>query len=123
MLPRHGVVNRRHAGNWSNRMGSAQMQREIFQIVERYILGRWARGLRRTAWQSVWRANVRLRLLLTLRARLKTGHVQAVASSWEALCQGTGRSVPAAIQRAGDVVLRGWSLRRDREPPESVTPL
>jgi glycosyltransferase involved in cell wall biosynthesis len=123
MLPRHGVVNRRHAGNWSNRMGSARMQREIFQIVERFILRRWTRGLRRTAWQAAWRANVRLRLLLTLRARIKTGHVKAAASSWEALCQGTGRSVPAAIQRAGEDILRAWSLRRSLRPPESVSPL
>src|SRR5258708_18289881 len=30
LLPVHGVLNRRHAGNWSNRVGSARMQREIF---------------------------------------------------------------------------------------------
>jgi len=34
MLAHHGVYNRRHSGNWSNRLGSAQMQREIFEIVE-----------------------------------------------------------------------------------------
>ncbi len=34
MLARHGVYNRRHAGNWSNRLGSAKMQSEIFEIVE-----------------------------------------------------------------------------------------
>jgi len=123
MLPRHGVVNRRHAGNWSNRMGSAQMQREIFQIVERYILRRWVRGPQRSAWQAAWRANVRLRLLLTVHARLKTGHAHAALSSWEALCQGTGCSVPAAIQRAGAAVLRAWSSYRDFHPPESVSPL
>jgi hypothetical protein len=54
---------------------------------------------------------------------LKAGHVKAAASSWEALCQGTGRSVPAAIQQAGEVFLRGWSQRHNLQPPESVSPL
>lgn len=37
LLPRHGVYNRRHSGNWSNRLGSARIQREIFRIVEELI--------------------------------------------------------------------------------------
>jgi glycosyltransferase involved in cell wall biosynthesis len=124
MLPRHGVINRRHAGNWSNRLGSARMQREIFQIVERSIR-RQSRGrrLRRTMWRALWRANVRMRLALTLRARLKTGHADAALAAWEALCHYTGRSLPSSIERAGVAVIRRYSSRRTVQPSESVSPL
>src|SRR5262249_51400514 len=70
MLPRHGVLNRRHPGNWSNRLGSARMQREIFAILEGSIDRIYAgKPLRRAAWRGLWRANVRLRLGLTLARR------------------------------------------------------
>jgi hypothetical protein len=91
LLPRYGVLNRRHPGNWSNRVGSARMQAEIFQIVERALVRRWPRGgPRRFAWRAVWRANVRLRLLLTVRARVASGHGNAAAAAWETLAKGTG---------------------------------
>lgn len=32
-LPHYGVLNRRHEGNWSNKMGSVQMQREQYYMV------------------------------------------------------------------------------------------
>ena len=61
LLPRHGVVNRRHPGNWSNRVGSAGMQHEIFAIVEGSIQRLWSRNLMARAWaRALWRANVRL---------------------------------------------------------------
>ena len=102
LLPRHGVVNRRHAGNWSNRVGSAQMQREIFEIVEKAILRRWPRcGPGRMFWRAVWRANVRVRLILTLRARIQGGHVGAAAAAWHVLLQNTGRRTPEWIERIG----------------------
>ena len=54
MLARHGVYNRRHAGNWSNRLGSARMQREIFEIVEGAIDRRWPKpALPRRVWRAV----------------------------------------------------------------------
>ena len=123
MLPRHGVINRRHAGNWSNRMGSSQMQREIFQIVDGSIRRREWGPLQQFMWRFLWRTNVRLRLLLTLRARLNTGHTQAAVAAWQAMCQGTGRSIPRFIQRAGETAIRGYSLRRNLQPNESVSPL
>jgi glycosyltransferase involved in cell wall biosynthesis len=102
LLPRHGVVNRRHAGNWSNRVGSARMQREIFEIVEKAILRRWpGAGLARMFWRAVWRANVRLRLILTLRTRIRGGHTEAAAAAWHVLLQHTGRRTPEWIERAG----------------------
>ena len=124
MLPRHGVINRRHAGNWSNRLGSARMQREIFQIVERCIR-RQSRGrlVRRTMWRALGRANVRMRLMLTLGARLKTGHADAAMSAWEALCRYTGRSVPNRIERVGQAAIRRYSSRRAAQSIESVSPL
>jgi glycosyltransferase involved in cell wall biosynthesis len=127
LLPRHGVINRRHADNWSNRQGSAAMQRELFEIVERAITRRWPRACpRRTLWRAIWRANVRLRLALTLRARLKTGHVVTACAAWQAILQGTGRSTPAWIERGGFALIR--CLAR-RGPPafenasQSVSPL
>jgi glycosyltransferase involved in cell wall biosynthesis len=86
LLPRYGVNNRRHAGNWSNRLGSARMQQEISAIVEKEITCAYgAAGLRGTLWRQAWKANARLHLLLTVRARLRTGHADAACAAWRAL--------------------------------------
>jgi len=111
LLARYGAYNRRHAGNWSNRLGSARMQDEIFQIVEgaieRLYPGRTAKGrFGRITWRAVWRANVRLRLLLTLRARLKTRHADAACAAWQQLACGTGRQMPEIVTRWGAALLR-----------------
>jgi glycosyltransferase involved in cell wall biosynthesis len=131
MLPRHGVYNRRHAGNWSNRLGSARMQREIFEIVERSIERRFPkmtprRLIWKAVWRAVWRTNVRLRLLLTLRARLRSGHADAACAAWSVLARGTGRTLPEFITHAGSRVIRWWCGRRVPEfedGRQSVSPL
>ena len=131
MLARHGVYNRRHGGNWSNRLGSARMQGEIFEIVERAIGRLHSRRtppelLRKAAWKALWRMNVRMRLLLTLRARLKSGHGAAASAAWNMLAAGTGRKLPKSVARAGGVVIRWWCGRRHPEfenLPQSVSPL
>jgi glycosyltransferase involved in cell wall biosynthesis len=127
MLARHGVCNRRHPGNWSNRLGSARMQSEIFEIVEGAIERRWIRpNLRRTAWKALWRINVRIRLLLTLRARLKSGHADAAGAAWNMLTGGTGRTLPPWAARAGETAIRWWCGRRMEKvenPRPSVLPL
>ena len=115
LLPRTGVYNRRHAGNWSNRLGSARMQREIFEIVECSIARLFAgRTLgcapKRALWRAVWRANVRLHLLLTLRARIQTGHTDAACAAWHGILQNTGRRAPDWLERAGEHLLR-WRCR------------
>lgn len=127
LLPCHGVVNRRHPGNWSNRVGSARMQREIFEIVEQSI-DRLTRGRRfaRAARRAAWRANVRARLLLTLRARLKTGHGDAACAAWEALLRHTGRDGPRVLENAGAALIRRWCARRQPafdDARQSVSPL
>lgn len=127
LLPRHGVLNRRHCGNWSNRVGSARMQAEIFEIVERAMVRRWPRWRpERTLWRAIWRANVRLRLLLTLRARMRGGHGNAACAAWTGLLQHTGWSAPEWFERAGEILIRRWT--RAREPRfenarQSVSPL
>jgi glycosyltransferase involved in cell wall biosynthesis len=127
LLPRHGAINRRHPDNWSNRQGSAAMQRELFEIVEKAIERRWPRGgPRRILWRALWRANVRLRLALTMRARIKTGHVPAACAAWQVIVQGTGRRTPAWVERAGCALIR--RLAADRPPRfedarQSVSPL
>ena len=127
MLAHYGVYNRRHAGNWSNQLGSARMQREIFEIVEGAIDRLWPKKtLRRRSWKAIWRANVRLRLLLTLRARLKTGHVDAARAAWDILAGGTGRRLPQVVSRMGWPVIRWWCGRRTPEfedAGQSVSPL
>lgn len=127
MLACRGAINRRHPGNWSNRVGSAKMQREIFEIVEGAI-GRiyadWP--LHRRAWKWVWRANVRLRLLLTLRARVRSGHSEAARAAWVQMVEGTGLPLPRLLRRAGDALVRRWSGNRDprfRDARQSVSPL
>jgi glycosyltransferase involved in cell wall biosynthesis len=127
MLARHGVYNRRHAGNWSNRLGSARMQREIFEIVERAIDRRWPQSTpARRIWKAVWRTNVRWRLLLTLRARLKSGHADAACAAWSMLTRGTGRTAPKSVGDAGWALIRWWCGRREPEfedARQSVRPL
>lgn len=127
MLPRYGVYNRRHPANWSNRLGSARMQREIFEIVESLIERRYVRqSIRHAAWRAIWRANVRLHLGLTMIARLRTGHDAAACAAWHGLLQDTGRRAPAAIERAGAHLLRRLCARRQSDglsPSESVVPL
>ncbi len=124
-LARHGVLNRRHRGNWSNRLGSAHLQREIFKIVEDAIT-RNVRSLHRTFWRAAWRANVRARLALTLRARLESGHGDAACAAWHGLLQDTGLHTPTLIERAGAAAIRGICAGRDpqfRDPRQSVSPL
>jgi glycosyltransferase involved in cell wall biosynthesis len=127
LLPRYGVLNRRHPGNWSNRLGSARMQAEIFEIVERALVRRWPRGgPRLIAWRAVWRANVRLRLLLTVRARVATGHGDAACDAWQTLTQSTGARVPGWLDEAGRRWIRGRAARQGaglRRARESVSPL
>jgi len=127
MLPYCGVHNRRHAGNWSNRLGSARMQREIFEIVEGAIERRWPQAsLQRAAWKVLWRANVRLRLLLTLQARLRTGHADAACAAWMMLARGAGRKLPSVVARTGSSMIRWWCGRREAEfedTRQSVSPL
>jgi glycosyltransferase involved in cell wall biosynthesis len=131
MLARHGVYNRRHAGNWSNRLGSARMQREILEIVEGAIDRLHSKMTPRdlvwkAAWKVLWRMNVRMRLLLTLRARLKSGHADAACAAWNMLMRGTGLKVPKSVAHAGRVAIRRWCGRREAEfedARQSVSPL
>jgi glycosyltransferase involved in cell wall biosynthesis len=110
LLPAHGVINRRHAGNWSNRVGSARMQQEICEIVERIAPNR--------IWRAIWRANVRLRLLLTLRARLRTGHAEAARAAWAVFAEMT---LPQWLARTGERFLVSRTGNQPRET--SVSPL
>ncbi|MEQ1946423.1 MAG: glycosyltransferase family 2 protein [Bryobacteraceae bacterium] len=112
LLPRYGVNNRRHVGNWSNRVGSARMQREIFEIVERALYRQWPRWTpERAFWQFIWRMNVRLRLLLTVRARIRSGHDDAAYAAWSAFCTSTGRTLPEWIAGKGDSFIRAQLAR------------
>jgi len=131
MLARHGVYNRRHAGNWSNRLGSARMQREILEIVEKAI-DRLYSGMTppelvwKAAWKALWRMNVRMRLLLTLRARLESGHGDAACAAWNMLTRGTGRALPKSVAHTGRMAIRWWCGRREPEfedTRQSVSPL
>ncbi|HEY1759021.1 MAG TPA: glycosyltransferase family 2 protein [Bryobacteraceae bacterium] len=121
LLPRHGVYNRRHAGNWSNRLGSARMQGEIFEIVEASISRLFERRpVGRTIWRAIWRANARLHLLMTARARVKSGHGNAACAAWRGMMRNTGRNAPVWLERAGENFIR-WRCR-GREP-EIAKPL
>jgi hypothetical protein len=121
LLPRHGVINRRHPGNWSNRVGSARMQREIFEIVEHALNFRpyLSRGL----WRAVWRANVRARLLLTLRSRMKSGHADAACAAWRAITQHTGRRMPAWFEALGTRWIRARITTHPDPAVQIVSPL
>ena len=120
LLPREGVYNRRHSGNWSNRLGSARMQAEIFQIVDASIARVFegctpGKRVRRILWRAVWRADVRLHLLLTAWARLQTGHEAAACAAWHGILRNTGGpAAPRWLFRAGTDLIR-WHCR-GREP-------
>jgi glycosyltransferase involved in cell wall biosynthesis len=118
-LARHGVLNRRHPGNWSNRLGSAHLQREVFEIGEQAI------G-RRLFWRAAWRANVRARLALTMRARIRSGHSDAARAAWHGMLQDTGRRTPDWIERAGAAVIGRLCAGREPrflDPRQRVSPL
>jgi glycosyltransferase involved in cell wall biosynthesis len=127
MLARHGVVNRRHRGNWSNRLGSARMQREIFAIVNASIDRMFAqRPVRRTTWKIIWRWNVRLRLLLTVLARVSSGHADAACNAWSQMIESTKMPIPTRLARVVDRIIRMIAARHAasfRDPRESVSPL
>jgi glycosyltransferase involved in cell wall biosynthesis len=127
MLPRHGVYSRRHAGNWSNRLGSAEMQREIFEIVEALIERSCRdRPLLRKGWKALWRADVRMHLLLTLLARLRSRHADAACAAWHGMLDDTGRRAPAWLEHTGERLLRAHCLRHAPHPSHTrhnVTPL
>ena len=115
LLPRYGVFNRRHMGNWSNRLGSARMQAEIFQIVERAMLRRWpSGGPRRIFWRALWRANVRARLLLTVRGRMRSGHGDAAGAAWSILTRATGTRALAWLDGPGQ-----WRIRHSQARHEA----
>ncbi len=127
LLPRHGVYNRRHPGNWSNRLGSARMQREIFLIVEA-LIERLHRNdaFAKAAWKAIWRADVRLHLLLTLISRLKSGHADAACAAWHAALQETGRHCSRALESLGETLIHLMCHGREPRcsgPRESVSPL
>ena len=124
-LARHGVINRRHAGNWSNRLGSAYLQRELFRMVEAAI-ARDINWPRRTFWRTAWRTNVRARLALTLRARLRSGHEDAACLAWHGLIQDAGFRTPWWIERAGAAAIHRLCAGREarfRDRGQSVSPL
>lgn len=131
LLPRYGVYNRRHPGNWSNRLGSARMQREIFEIVEGSIARLFeGRSLNCTAqragWRAIWRTTVRLHLMLTLWARLKTGHADAACAAWSGVLRNTGLTLPAWVERIGGDLIRRRCRGREAvaaTPREGVSPL
>lgn len=126
LLPRYGVVNRRHAGNWSNRVGSARMQCEIFEIVDRAMLKRWPRSpATRMAWRTLWSANVRLRLALTIRARLAAAHTPGALAAWEALAGYTGYPLPGWLAGGGRWAIENWPAPATpvrQAPRTSVSP-
>jgi glycosyltransferase involved in cell wall biosynthesis len=122
LLARHGVYNRRHAGNWSNRLGSARMQREIFEIVEAAIDRLYMdRSMRRVLGRAAWRANVRIRLALTLGQRLRSGHADAACALWHGLLRETGWRGPEWAERQGERLIRRWCGECEGRP--SVIPL
>jgi glycosyltransferase involved in cell wall biosynthesis len=113
-LARYGCINRRHPGNWSNRVGSARMQREIFEIVERGICGQFSK--------PAWRMNVLARLALTMRARIADGHAEAACAAWHGILQDTGFAAPGWMEAMGT----RWIERRcagRAAGGETVTPL
>ncbi len=111
LLPRHGVLNRRHPGNWSNRVGSARMQCEIYEIVDRAIGQLWPRQpVRRVLTRCLWNGNVRARLALTICARVRSGHKAAAAVAWQSLAYGVGRALPKWMETLGSWLIEHWPL-------------
>jgi glycosyltransferase involved in cell wall biosynthesis len=127
LLPCYGVLNRRHAGNWSNRVGSARMQSEIFSIVEGLIARRGPRNLvGRGLVRALWRAHARLRLLLTAGRRVASGHSDAACDAWHQMLQGTGRRAPRWLESTGKRVIRRFCSGRParfEDARHSVSPL
>ena len=98
------------------------MQHEIFEIVDAAIERLYAKHpARRVLRRAAWRANVRLRLALTLGQRLRSGHVDAACALWHGLLHDTGRQAPDWLERRGERIIRRWCGECDARP--SVIPL
>jgi glycosyltransferase involved in cell wall biosynthesis len=124
-LARHSVMNRRHPGNWSNQLGSAHLQREVFGMVEKAIDRNYSMATR-WFWKALWRANVRARLALTMRARIRSGHEEAALAAWRGIVENTGRQIPKWFTRWGGKIIARMCAGREtkfRDARESVSPL
>jgi glycosyltransferase involved in cell wall biosynthesis len=85
-LPRSGVINRRHPGNWSNLLGSLKMQDEEHRIVLNAIkvLGKSA-PLRGSWFGFIWTWNYRARLLLYALQRARAGKRDLALQAWHVI--------------------------------------
>lgn len=77
-LPYYGVINRRHLGsseNWSNRVGSVNMQRELYESILNFV--DWARASREVKnidpQFRKWLSRYRILLLRMCIARARAG--------------------------------------------------
>ena len=89
-------------------------------------IGRAFDNPRRSFWRAMWKANVRARLALTLRARVRSGHGEAACAAWHGLLQDAGRHTPRWIERAGGAAIERLCAGRDpqfRDHRQSVSPL
>ncbi len=128
LLPRYGVLNRRHAGNWSNRVGSARMQAEIFEIVERALVRRWPRGGPQLIALARGLASQRTAAFVADACALvsRRGHGNAACDAWQTLTQTHGHAGTRLARRCGAALdsrraaMHGTGLRGVRE---SVSPL
>jgi glycosyltransferase involved in cell wall biosynthesis len=74
--PTHDVYNRRHIGNWSNRVGSVGMQREFHGAVSSFfdrlvVIGQMSRGVK---WQfRAWKAKYLTFLIRIFISRARAG--------------------------------------------------
>ncbi len=122
LLARHGVLNRRHPGNWSNRLGSARMQAEISVIVEGAIARRY-RGIARVFLESSLASECAVAAGADRRARVRSGHADAASAAWSQMLHGLRWY---AVERAGEKLIRRMCADRAtkfEDSRQSVSPL
>ena len=115
-LPTIDVLNRRHAGNWSNRVGAVEMQREFYVTMHAFLVE--SEGCRQTDFRAIkqfnkWLYVYRKYLIRIYISRSRAGQFSIAEDCLRALVESTPslKFVPfiilAAIMKSSSYFLYG----------------
>ena len=114
-LPEVQVQNRRHPGNWSNRVGAVGMHAEVDEMARSFIARLGERGLpaaQRRALSALWTANQLFRTARLTVARGRAGASEQCAEALQLMLDAApgGRLLPKpAVEALGRGLAAGLS--------------
>lgn len=108
-LPAYGVLNRRHADNWSNRVGAVGMQREFYQAMRMFLEAMTKQGQGAQAQRQFrrWAFVYRSYLLRIFVARARAGHFTTASECATAVTDASPllARIPGVVRQACVAVL------------------